>query len=79
MRILGFKPRQFTAMVLVFASLLLVSWDVFSYFYFGPDSTISVVVNDYAWGSPLGIFLTGFAVGALMVHFLKWAPLEKQL
>jgi uncharacterized integral membrane protein len=74
-----FKPNQITAIILIFGGLFFIFYDVFALYFWGGEATISYVVNVWAWASPLGVFICGAIVGGLAVHFLKWAPLEKQV
>jgi uncharacterized integral membrane protein len=76
---MSFKPNQITAIVLIFGGLFFIFYDIFALYFFGADNTISYVVNVWGWSSPLGIFIAGVVCGGLAVHFLKWAPMEKQI
>jgi succinate dehydrogenase hydrophobic anchor subunit len=75
----NFKPNQITAILIVFGGIFFVLYDMFAFYFFTPEDTISYVVNEWAWANPLGIFIAGCVLGGLTVHFLSWAPLEKQV
>ncbi len=79
MKKLNFKPNQITAIVIVFGGLLFILYDLFALFIFNEEATISYVVNQWAWSSPLAVYIAGVVTGGLAVHFLAWAPLEKQV
>ena len=74
-----FKSNQITAIFLIFGAILTIVYDIYALFFLGADNTISYVINDWSYSSPLGTWLFGFVSGGLVVHFLKWAPLEKQI
>lgn len=75
---MDFKPNQITAIVIIFGGLFFVLFDVFALFFWGSESTISYVINVWGWNSPLGVFIAGAVFGGLIVHFLAWAPTDKQ-
>lgn len=74
-----FKPNQITAIFIVFGGLITILYDIFALYFLGSESTISYVINKWAYKSPLGVFIAGMVLGGLIVHFLKWAPLEEQV
>jgi len=44
----------------------------------GSDATISNVINIWAFTAhPLISFCFGFIIGGLVVHFLRWKPVNK--
>jgi hypothetical protein len=74
-----FTAKQITAIVLIFGTIFFVVYDVFSLYFWGENTTISVVVNEWLWINPLAAFALGFINGGLVVHFLEWAPTNKHL
>jgi hypothetical protein len=53
----------------------LIFYDIFALTVWGVDSTISVVLNDWAFSAhPLLMFAAGMTVGGLIIHFFKWKP-----
>jgi hypothetical protein len=74
-----FKPNQITAIFVMLCSFLYVAYDFIAFSLWGGEATISYVFNSYAWSHPVGLFLTAFVCGGLTVHFLRWAPLERQV
>lgn len=74
------KPNQLTAIAFVLGCFILVAYDVLALVFWGADSTISVVLNKYAYftAHPLMMFLSGCVAGGLVVHFLGWSPKEEQ-
>ena len=67
-----------TAVVLVFGCAGLLLYDIWVMTVYGPDTTISAVINAWAYSynvdkmNPIAIFLLGFVNGGLIVHFLGW-------
>lgn len=76
---MNFKPNQITAIILIFGGLFFIFYDIFALYFFGGENTISYVINEWSWSSPLGTFIAGMVCGGLIVHFLKWSPLDKQV
>lgn len=73
------KPNQITAALMGTIFIFLVSYDIFALTFWGVDSTISVVINQWAFRThPLMTFMAGFIVGGLVIHLLKWAPKDEQ-
>ena len=72
------KPRVLTALFIGFTMLLVVGYDLIALFLWGSDATISNVIN--IWGftaDPLIVFCFGAIIGGLVVHFLRWKPVNK--
>lgn len=74
------RPNQITAALIGLLFLFIVGYDIFSLTMWGPDATISVVVNEWAFKTnPVIVFMAGFVVGGLVIHFLGWAPKQEQV
>ncbi|RLI48655.1 hypothetical protein DRO61_06180 [Candidatus Bathyarchaeota archaeon] len=72
------KGRHLTVVVIGITAVLLILYDIFALIYFGVDSTISVVINDWGFQAhPLFVFCFGMVIGGLIVHFFKWKPNNK--
>ena len=73
--------RWITAVVIIFGCAALLGFDLWVLAQYGPDTTISAVVNAWAYsymGEDLNyvvVFAFGFLNGAAVVHFLGWAPI----
>ena len=73
--------RWITAVVMVFGCAAFLLYDILILSIYGPDTTISAVINAWAY-SYLGdsinyfaIFCFGFLNGAFVVHFLGWSAI----
>ena len=67
--------KQITVVVLGIIIIGLVIYDIFALTFWGSDTTISVVVNEWAFQAPpLLTFCLGMVVGGLIVHFFRWKP-----
>ena len=70
--------RWITAVVLIFGCAAFLVYDIWVLNVYGPDTTISAVINAYAYSylgdkiNPLGCFAIGFINGGFIIHFLKW-------
>ena len=72
------KPTVITALFIGFAVLITVVYDLLALFVWGSESTISAVINVWAYEShPLINFCFGMVFGGLIVHFLAWKPVNK--
>jgi succinate dehydrogenase hydrophobic anchor subunit len=74
-----FTAKQITAIFLIFGGLCFILYDIFSLYFFGENTTISYVVNEWLWSNPFAAFVLGFLNGGLIVHFLEWAPTNKHI
>jgi len=71
------KPRVITALFIGLMVLLVVGYDFLALFLWGSDATISNVINIWAFTAhPLISFCFGFIIGGLVVHFLRWKPVN---
>lgn len=68
------KPKTMTVIFIGLMVIITILYDLFVYFAFGNDSTISVVLNQWAFAHPAMNFFVGFVCGGLFVHFLRWKP-----
>lgn len=73
--------RWLTAVVIIFGCAALLGYDIWVLATYGPETTVSAMVNAWAY-SYLGdqmnyavIYGFGFLNGAAVVHFLGWAPI----
>ena len=78
--------RWITAVVLVFGCAAFLLYDILILSIYGPDTTISAVINAWAYShlgdrmNYFGIWSFGFLNGAFIVHFLGWsAILDKKV
>jgi len=66
-----------TAIFIGIIAIVLVLYDFITYFLYGEESTISNVINVWAFDAhPLLVFLFGFILGGLVIHFLEWRPIN---
>jgi len=66
-----------TAIFIGIIAIVLVLYDFITYFLYGEESTISNVINVWAFDAdPLLVFLFGFIFGGLVIHFLEWRPIN---
>ena len=66
---------QLTVVILGIVIIFLIIYDIFALTFFGIDSTISVVLNEWSFKAhPLFVFSFGMVVGGLIVHFFRWKP-----
>lgn len=73
------KLNQITAVLMGLIILFLVVYDLVMLF-LDPNATFSVLINQWAFQAhPLLVFCFGIIFGGLIVHFLKWAPLDEQV
>ena len=69
------SKQSITVVIIGLISIFLILYDMFALFVWGVDSTLSVVINEWAWStSPLFVFMFGMIFGGLIVHFFKWKP-----
>ena len=67
--------KQLTVVNLGIVIIFLIIYDVFALTFFGIDSRISVVLNEWSFQAhPLFVFSFGMVVGGLIVHFFRWKP-----
>lgn len=52
----------------------LIFYDIWALTVWGTDTTISVVVNEWAFSHPAMNFFVGAIFGGLFVHFFGWKP-----
>ncbi len=65
------RTAIFTGLIVI----VIVLYDFITYFKNGAESTISAVINEWAFDShPLLVFLLGVIAGGLVIHFLEWRP-----
>lgn len=70
--------RWLTAVVMIFGCAGFLLYDILVLNIYGPDTTISAVVNAWAYSymgdhlNPMACWAFGFVNGAFVVHFLKW-------
>jgi len=70
--------KQISVVVIGITSIFLVLYDIFALYFFGVDSTISVVMNEWSFQThPLLVFMLGMVFGGLIVHFFKWKPVNE--
>ena len=70
--------KQISVVVIGITSIFLVLYDIFALYFFGVDSTISVVMNEWSFQThPLLVFMLGMVFGGLIVHFFKWKPINE--
>ena len=70
--------KQISVVVIGITSIFLVLYDIFALYFFGVDSTISVVMNEWSFqANPLLVFIVGMVFGGLIVHFFKWKPINE--
>jgi len=73
--------RWITAVAIIFGCAALLAYDLWVLAKYGPETTISAVVNAWAYsylGDKLNYFIVfafGFLNGAAVVHFLGWGPI----
>lgn len=66
-----------TAIFIGLMAIVIVLYDFITYFKNGAESTISAVINEWAFDShPLLVFLLGVIAGGLVIHFLEWRPVN---
>tara|TARA_B100001564_G_C20208442_1_gene476096 strand:- start:111 stop:326 length:216 start_codon:yes stop_codon:yes gene_type:complete len=67
--------KQLTVVILGIIIIGLVLYDIFALTFWGVDTTISVVINEWSFQAPpLLTFSLGMVVGGLVVHFFGWKP-----
>jgi len=67
--------KQTSVVVIGLVIIAVVIYDIFALTFWGSDTTISVVVNEWAFQAPpLLSFSLGMVVGGLIVHFFGWKP-----
>lgn len=67
--------QWFTALFIGLICLIVVVYDLLALYFGGADATISSVINVWAFQAhPLIVFMLGFVVGGLVIHFLGWRP-----
>ena len=72
------KPRIITALFIGLTCLIIVLYDLLALFLWGSDATISNVINIWAFSAhPLVSFCFGAIFGGLVIHFLRWKPVNK--
>ncbi len=72
------KSKEVTAIFIGLIVIIIVLYDFITYFKNGAESTISAVINEWAFDShPLLVFLLGMIAGGLVIHFLEWKPINK--
>ena len=72
------NSKQISVVVIGITSIFLVLYDIFALYFFGVDSTISVVMNEWSFQThPLLVFMLGMVFGGLIVHFFKWKPVNE--
>ena len=70
--------KQISVVVIGITSIFLVLYDIFALYFFGVDSTISVILNEWSFQAhPLLTFIFGMVFGGLIVHFFKWKPINE--
>jgi len=70
--------KQISVVVIGITSIFLVLYHIFALYFFGVDSTISVVMNEWSFQThPLLVFMLGMVFGGLIVHFFKWKPVNE--
>jgi len=71
------KAKVRTAIFIGIMAIVIVLYDFITYFKNGPESTISNIINEWAFDAhPLMVFLFGFIFGGLVIHFLEWKPIN---
>ena len=71
------KAKVRTAIFIGIMAIVIVLYDFITYFQNGPESTISNIINEWAFDAhPLMVFLFGFIFGGLVIHFLEWRPIN---
>ena len=69
------KNRALTVVLIGIISISLVIYDILALFLLGAHSTISAVLNFWAFEAhPLLVFCLGMVFGGLIVHFFRWKP-----
>ena len=72
------NKQQITLVLIGILSICIILYDALALFFWGSESTISVVINLWAFNShPLLVFILGMVAGGLIVHFFKWKPIVK--
>ncbi len=67
--------KQISVVVIGVVVIFLILYDIFALTFWGVDSTISVVLNEWAFEAhPLFVFSFGMIIGGLIVHFFRWRP-----
>jgi len=67
--------KQVSVVVIGVVVIFLILYDIFALTFWGVDSTISVVLNEWAFEAhPLFVFSFGMIIGGLIVHFFRWRP-----
>ena len=72
-----FTAKQITAIAIIFGGMFFIMYDIFSLYFWGENTTISYVMNEWLWSNPFASFVFGFVNGGLVVHFLEWGPTNK--
>lgn len=73
------KPNQITVIFMGLFLIAIVFYDIFALYFMGADSTISCILNQWAFQAhPLMVFCFGFIFGGLIIHFFKWSPKEQK-
>lgn len=52
----------------------LIFYDIWALTVWGVDTTISVIINEWAFSHPAMNFFVGAIFGGLFVHFFGWKP-----
>ena len=69
------KGSKITVVVLGVVVIFLILYDLFALYFWGVETTISVVLNEWSYKShPLLCFCLGMIFGGLVVHFFRWKP-----
>lgn len=69
------QGRHITLLVVALTAIGLILYDFLALGFWGVDSTISVVINEWVYqANPLFVFCLGMVAGGLVVHFLAWKP-----
>jgi hypothetical protein len=73
--------RWITSVVIIFGLAAALGFDLWVLAQYGPETTISAVINAWAYSylgdrlNYLVVFGFGFLNGAALVHFLGWGPI----
>lgn len=70
------KPQHLTVVLMGVFIILAIIYDAVVLILYGPDATISVVANVWAFKTrnPLLLVGVGMVIGGLIVHFFRWKP-----
>lgn len=73
------QGKHITLIVIASTVIFLMLYDLLALGFWGVESTISVVINEWAYQThPLFVFSFGMIFGGLVVHFLEWKPNNKK-